>query len=164
MGWSNYTLAVPWQKWRYSDRPEVDAVAPGIMTVTLSLILLAKRFWHRRHLYADGAKVAKCGWSFEAGADTLKRQRLMILEIHLRLAGVLGSALVYCEKDGESIDGSTCYLMWVGCDPVNLSRNTPSVRYSNGADSQGCFQLLAPVSRHHVSDWRNRIADVQFTV
>ena len=38
-GWSNYTLAVPdSQKWRYSDRPEVDAIAPGIMTVTVSLI------------------------------------------------------------------------------------------------------------------------------
>ena len=38
-GWSKYTAAVSSsQKWRYESRPEVTAVSPGIMTVTVALV------------------------------------------------------------------------------------------------------------------------------
>ena len=38
-GWSQYQAAVKsGQKWRYEERPEVEAVAPGIMTVSVVLI------------------------------------------------------------------------------------------------------------------------------
>lgn len=38
-GWTYYTSAVSsGQDWRYESRPEVEAIAPGIMTVTVTLI------------------------------------------------------------------------------------------------------------------------------
>ena len=38
-GWSLYASAVSSsQQWRYSERPKVTAVSPGIMTVSVSLI------------------------------------------------------------------------------------------------------------------------------
>lgn len=38
-GWSRYSAAVPTgQKWRYDGQPEVIAVAPGIMTVSVNFV------------------------------------------------------------------------------------------------------------------------------
>jgi hypothetical protein len=41
-GWSNYTAAVSTtQQWRYDGQPQVEAVSPGIMSVSVVLISVA---------------------------------------------------------------------------------------------------------------------------
>ena len=41
-GWTDYLTAITEnQKWRYTGQPQITAVSPGIMTVTVQLVALA---------------------------------------------------------------------------------------------------------------------------
>ena len=41
-GWTQYTSAVSsTQNWRYEGQPQIEAVSPGIMNVTVELVALA---------------------------------------------------------------------------------------------------------------------------